>query len=38
MPIAIAISDMDGDGWMDRGNTICPFHHSLNGEGIKKVG
>ena len=21
--------------WMDRGNTICPFHHSSNGRGIK---
>ena len=23
------------DGWTDRGNSICPFHHSLNGGGIK---
>ena len=22
------------DGWT--GNTICPFHHSLNGRGMKK--
>ena len=24
------------DRWMDRGNSICPFHHSSNGRGIKK--
>ena len=24
-----------GRGWMDRGNTISPFHHSSNGRGIK---
>ena len=23
------------DRWTDRGNTTCPFHHSLNGGGIK---
>ena len=22
------------DRWMDKGNTICPFHHSLNGRCI----
>ena len=27
----------DGDGWTDRGNTICPFHHSSNGGGIKEI-
>ena len=32
--IANAISDADGDGRMDRGYTICPFHHSSNGGGI----
>ena len=26
----------DGDGRTDRGNTICPFHHSLNSGGIKQ--
>ena len=39
--IANAISDVDGDRWthgwtdrwMDRGNTLCPFHHSSNGRG-----
>ena len=25
------------DEWMDRGNTICPFHHSLNGRGSKNI-
>ena len=24
------------DGWTDRGKTICPFHHSSNGRGIKR--
>ena len=24
------------DGQTDRGNTICPFHHSSKGGGIKK--
>ena len=28
-------TDGDGDSWTDRGNTICPFRHSSNGEGIK---
>ena len=23
--------------WMDKCNTICPFHHSSNGEGIKII-
>ena len=27
-------TDDDRDGWMD---TICPFHHSSNGGGIKKL-
>ena len=35
--IANAISDVDGYGWTDRGNRICPFHHSLNGGGRKKL-
>ena len=34
--IANAISDAAGDRQMDRGNTLCPFHHSLNGGGHKK--
>ena len=25
------------DGPMDRGNTLCPFHHSSNGGGIKII-
>ena len=29
--------EADGDGWMDRGDTICPFHHSSNGGGITKL-
>ena len=28
----------DGDRLMDTGNTICPFHHSLNGRGITMAG
>ena len=27
--------DADGDGRTDKGKTICPFHHSSNGRGIK---
>ena len=27
--------DAYGDGRMDRGNTVYPFHHSSNGVGIK---
>ena len=27
--------DVDGDGRTDSGNTICPFHYSSNGGGIK---
>ena len=23
--------DADGGGWMDRGNTLCPFHLSSTG-------
>ena len=34
--IANAISNTAGDRRMDRGNTLCPFHHSLNGGGHKK--
>ena len=26
--------DTDGDGRTDRGNNICPSHHSSNGGGI----
>ena len=29
--------DMEKDGWMDRGNTIYPFHPSSNGGGITKL-
>ena len=40
MQIANAISDADRDRWMDKqgGETIRPFHYSLNDWGIKKYG
>ena len=35
--IANAVSNADGDGLTDRSNTVCPFHHYLNGGGIKNA-
>ena len=29
--------DRQMNRWKDWGNTICPFHHSLNVEGIKNL-
>ena len=29
--------DTDRNRWTDSGKTICPFHHSQNCRGIKKI-
>ena len=31
----LLMPDADGEGRTDRGNTTCPFHHSLHGGGKK---
>ena len=33
----VLTQDADGDGRTDRGNTLCPFHHSSNSLAQKKT-